>query len=150
MKPRNKDEVREKLVSLVRSLKKNSTFEGDTSFWAADCIQSYLDGSEKTLDHAFGIRSSKRGPKAMESGKHDEWVAAALLSVQSKTPEGKKWPNTKDLADIGRFHGLGVGRKEDSGDHAIASELKGILDRYEKIALEQISKKINVKLDETE
>ena len=144
MKPRNKDEVREKLVSLVRSLKKNSTFEGDTSSWAADCIQTYLARSEKTLDHAFGLRSSKRGPKPMESGEHDDWVLAALLSVNEVTPEGEEWPDTKVLAKIGRFYGLGGEDNENTEDYAIASELKRILARYKSIAINQLINKIEI------
>lgn len=84
MRPKNKDEVREKLVSLgnflnMQSVLAESVLRGqDTLTWAADCIQSYLDGKEKTLDHAFGLRSSKRGPKPMESGEHDDWVVNAM------------------------------------------------------------------------
>lgn len=72
MNPNNKDEVQKKLGSVASFLHMHSVLPGDTLTWAADCIQSYLDGKKETLDHAFGIRSSKRGPKPMESGEHDE------------------------------------------------------------------------------
>jgi len=81
---------------------------------------------------------------AVPSGKHDDWIATALRLVISKTPAGKEWPLTKDLADIGRFCGLGEKNSIDTDDESIASELKSILALYDSIAIEQLSKKIRI------
>ena len=64
--------------------------------------------------------------------------------VISKTPAGKEWPVTKDLADIGRFCGLGEKNNNDTDDESIASELKRILALYDSIAIEQLGKKIKI------
>jgi hypothetical protein len=117
MKPKNKDEIREKLANVVDFLNMQSIIPGeDTLSWAADCIKSYLEGKEKSLDHAFGLRSSNKGQKQMKPSKHDNWVADALKLVLTKTPEGKPWPDIKELAKIGRFCGLGGGNQEDAED----------------------------------
>lgn len=80
----------------------------------------------------------------MESGEHDDWVVSALLSVNEATPEGKKWPDTKTLAKIGRYYGLGGKDFKNAADHGIASELKRILTRYNSIAINQLSNKIEI------
>jgi len=64
--------------------------------------------------------------------------------VISRTPAGKEWPVTKDLADIGRFCGLGEKNNVDTDDESIASELKRILALYDSIAIEQLGKKIKI------
>jgi hypothetical protein len=133
------DEACEKLSRLMDFLSRQTLFPGDIPSWAANCIRAYLDGAEKSLDHAFGIRSSKRGPKPMTEGRHDDWVVAAWKRVLNETPDGKDWPDTKALAEIGRYFGLGGRGNEDTEDHAIASELKRILIRYHRIIIEQLS-----------
>lgn len=77
MTSKDKDEIRKRLSSLVNFLNMQSLFAGDGPAWAANCIQSFLDGDKKTIDHVFGLHSSKRGLKSMESGEHDDWVVAA-------------------------------------------------------------------------
>jgi hypothetical protein len=64
--------------------------------------------------------------------------------VISKTPAGKEWPVTKDLADIGRFCGLDEKNQNDTDDDFIASELKRILALYDSIAIEQLGEKIKI------
>ena len=65
--------------------------------------------------------------------------------VISKTPADKEWPVTKDLADIGRFCGLGGGgENNDTDDESIATELKRILALYDSIAIEKLGKKIEI------
>ena len=63
--------------------------------------------------------------------------------VISKTPADEEWPVTKDLADIGRFCGLGE-ENNDTDDESIATELKRILALYDSIAIEQLGKKIEI------
>ena len=150
MKPKDKDEIREQLSSLVNFLNMQSLFAGDDPSWAANCIKSFLDGREKTLDHAFGLRTSKRGPKQMNSGEHDDWVVSAWEEVISVTPKDKKWPDTKTLAKIGRYYGLGGRDSAIADDGGIASELKRILIRYGPIIVKQLSEEIIERLDETE
>lgn len=144
------DETRERLAMLSEFLRNQSAFAGDSLSWAADCIQSFLDGNEQTLDHAFGLKSSKRGPKPMESGAHDDWVVAAWCEVRSATPIGRDKPDTKTLAGIGRKYGLGGRSPEDADDHGIASELQRILDRYQPIITKQLSDELTARLNEKE
>jgi len=148
MKPKSKEEIQENLASVGTFLNMQSTLlpGEDTLSWAAGCIRSYVEGKEKSLDLAFGLHSTEKekpGPAA-PSGKHDNWIATALRLVISKTPAGKEWPVTKDLADIGRFCGLGEKNINDADDESIASELKRILALYDSIAIEQLSKKIKI------
>ena len=150
MTSKDKDEIRKRLSSLVNFLNMQSLFAGDNPSWAADCIQSFLDGDEKTLDHAFGLHSSKRGLKPMESGEHDDWVVAAWQQVLSVTPEGKMWPDTKTLAKIGRYFELGEKDNENTEDHIIASELKRTIIQYGPIIVKQLSEEIIIRVGETE
>ncbi len=147
MRPKSKEEIQENLASVGTFLSMQSALlpGEDTLSWAAGCIRSYVEGKEKSLDLAFGLRSTEREkPKpAVPSGKHDDWIATALRLVISKTPAGKEWPVTKDLADIGRFCGLGE-KNNDTDDESIASELKRILALYDSIAIEQLAKKIKI------
>ena len=140
------DEINSRLTRLADFLHKQSAFTGDNESWAADCIKSYLDGTEKTLDYAFGLRSSKRGPKPMVYGAHDDWVVAAWSDVISETPEDEDWPNTGVLADIGRYYGLGGKNNPDAEDHGIASELKRILNRYRRIIVKQLSDELTTRM----
>jgi hypothetical protein len=148
MKPKSKKEIQENLVSVGSFLSMQSALlpGEDALSWAADCIQSYIAGKEKSLDLAFGLRSTEREKPepAVPSGNHDDWIATALRLIISKTPAGKEWPVTKDLADIGRFCGLGEKNSTDTDDESIASELKRILALYDSIAIEQLSKKIKI------
>lgn len=148
MKPKNKEEIHENLASVGTFLSMQSALlpGEDALSWAADCIRSYIEGKEKSLDLAFGLRSTEREKTetAVPSGKHDDWIATALRLVISKTPAGKEWPVTKDLADIGRFCGLGEKNSTDTDDESIASELKRTLALYDSIAIEQLSKKIKI------
>ena len=145
MSPKPEDEIREKLANVGDFLNMQSIIPGeDTLSWAADCIKSYLEGKEESLDHAFGLNSSKRGQKPNKSSKHDDWVADALKLVLTKTPVGQKWPSTKELAKIGRFCRPEWKDKENTDDHAIASELKSILTQYKSAAINQLSNKIEV------
>lgn len=148
MKPKNKEEIHENLASVGTFLSMQSALlpGEDALSWAADCIRSYIEGKEKSLDLAFGLRSTEREKPemAVPSGKHDDWIATALRLVISKTPAGKEWPVTKDLADIGRFCGLGEKNSTDTDDESIASELKRTLALYDSIAIEQLSKKIKI------
>lgn len=146
----NTDEVRERLNRLMDFLVTQSAFTGDNLSWAAICIKSYLDGSKKTLDHAFGLRDSKRGPKQMMEGTHDDWVVSAWCEVIGKAPLGKDFPNTATLAKIGRYYGLGGQDSANTEDHAIASELKRILKRYQPIIVKQLSDRISAGLDEAD
>ena len=148
MKPKNKQEIQEDLASVGTFLSMQSSLlpGDDTLSWAADCIQSYVEGKEKSLDLAFGLRGTeevKPGPAGTPSGEHDDWIATALRLVISKTPADKEWPVTKDLADIGRFCGLGE-ENNDTDDEFIATELKRILALYDSIAIEQLGKKIEI------
>ena len=147
MKSKSKNEIQENLASVGTFLSMQSTLlPGEDSLsWAAECIRSYIEGKEKSLDQAFGLCSTEiENPESTKpSGKHDNWIATALRLVISKTPEGKEWPDTKDLADIGRFCGLGENIK-DTSDEYIASELKRILALYDSMAIEQLSKKIKI------
>ena len=147
MKPKSKDEIQENLASVGTFLSMQSTLlpREDSLYWAAECIRSYVEGKEKSLDLAFGLRSNEiENPEpTLPSGKYDSWIATALRLVISKTPEGKEWPVTKDLADIGRFCGLEESIK-DTDDESIASELKRILAQYDSMAIEQLSKKIKI------
>ncbi len=147
MKSKSKDEIQENLASVGTFLSMQSTLlPGEDSLsWAAECIRSYIEGKEKSLDQAFGLRSTEiENPEPTKpSRKHDNWIATALRLVISKTPDGKEWPDTKDLADIGRFCGLGESIK-DTNDESIASELKHILALYDSMAIEQLSKKIKI------
>ena len=148
MKPKNKQEIQEDLASVGTFLSMQSSLlpGEDTLSWAADCIQSYVEGKEKSLDLAFGLRGTeevKPGPAGTPSGEHDDWIATALRLVISKTPADKEWPVTKDLADIGRFCGLGE-ENNDTDDESIATELKRILALYDSIAIEQLGKKIEI------
>jgi hypothetical protein len=148
MKPKSKEEIQENLASVETFLSMQSALlpGEDTLSWAAGCIRSYVEGKEKSLDLAFGLRSIEREKPepAVPSGKHDDWIATALRLVISKTPAGKEWPVTKDLADIGRFCGLGEKNNTDTDDESIASELKRILALYDSIAIEQLGKKIKI------
>ena len=148
MKPKSKEEIQENLASVGTFLSMHSTLlpGEDTLSWAAECIRSYVEGKEKSLDLAFGLRSAERGKPepAVPSGKHDDWIATALRLVISKTPAGEEWPVTKDLADIGRFCGLGEKNNNDTDDGSIASELKRILALYDSIAIEQLGEKIKI------
>jgi len=148
MKPKSKEEIQENLASVGTFLSMQSTLlpGEDTLSWAAECIRSYVEGKEKSLDLAFGLRSTEREKPepAVPSGKHDDWIATALRLVISKTPAGKEWPVTKDLADIGRFCGLGEKNQTDTDDDFIASELKRILALYDSIAIEQLGEKIKI------
>jgi len=148
MKPKSKEEIQENLASVGTFLSMQSTLlpGEDTLSWAAECIRSYVEGKEKSLDLAFGLRSTEREKPepAAPSGKHDDWIATALRLVISKTPAGKEWPVTKDLADIGRFCGLGEKNQTDTDDDFIASELKRILALYDSIAIEQLGEKIKI------
>jgi hypothetical protein len=147
MKPKNKEEIQESLASVGTFLSMQSSLlpGEETLSWAAECIQSYVEGKEKSLDLAFGLRGTERvkPESAVPSGNHDDWIATALRLVISKTPAEKEWPDTKDLADIGRFCGLGE-KNKDADDESIASELKRILALYDSIAIEQLSKKIEI------
>ena len=148
MKPKSKEEIQEDLASVGTFLNMQSSLlpGDDTLSWAADCIQSYVEGKEKSLDLAFGLRGAeevKPGPAGAPSGEHDDWIATALRLVISKTPADKEWPVTKDLADIGRFCGLGE-ESNDTDDESIATELKRILALYDSIAIEQLGKKIEI------
>ena len=148
MKPKSKEEIQENLASVGTFLSMQSALlpREDTLSWAAGCIRSYVEGKEKSLDLAFGLRSTerKKSEPAVPSGKHDDWIATALRLVISKTPAGKEWPVTKDLADIARFCGLGEKNSKDTDDESIASELKRILALYDSIAIEQLGKKIKI------
>ena len=149
MKPKSKEEIQEDLASVGTFLNMQSSLlpGDDTLSWAADCIQSYVEGKEKSLDLAFGLRGTeevKPGPAGAPSGEHDDWIATALRLVISKTPADKEWPVTKDLADIGRFCGLGGEENNDTDDEFIATELKRILALYDSIAIEQLGKKIEI------
>ena len=148
MKPKSKEEIQEDLASVGTFLNMQSSLlpGDDTLSWAADCIQSYVEGKEKSLDLAFGLRGTeevKPGPTGTPSGEHDDWIATALRLVISKTPADKEWPVTKDLADIGRFCGLGE-ENNNTDDESIATELKRILALYDSIAIEQLGKKIEI------
>jgi hypothetical protein len=148
MKPKSKEEIQEGLASVGTFLSmQSSLLPGENTLsWAADCIQSYVEGKEKSLDLAFGLRDAekvKSGPAGVPSGEHDDWIATALRLVISKTPADKEWPVTKDLADIGRFCGLG-GKENNDTDDDIATELKRILALYDSIAIEQLGKKIEI------
>ena len=149
MKPKSKEEIQENLASVGAFLSmQSSLLPGDDALsWAADCIQSYVEGKEKNLDLAFGLRGAeevKPVPASTPSGEHDDWIATALRLVISKTPADKEWPVTKDLADIGRFCGLGGEENIDTDDESIATELKRILALYDSIAIEQLGKKIEI------
>jgi hypothetical protein len=149
MKPKSKEEIQEGLASVGTFLSmQSSLLPGENTLsWAADCIQSYVEGKEKSLDLAFGLRDAekvKSGPAGVPSGEHDDWIATALRLVISKTPADKEWPVTKDLADIGRFCGLGGEENNDTDDESIATELKRILALYDSIAIEQLGKKIEI------
>ena len=148
MKPKSKEEIQENLASVGTFLSMHSALlpGEDAISWAAECIRSYVEGKEKSLDHAFGLRSTERENPTPPPppGKHDDWIATALRLVISRTPAGKEWPVTKDLADIGRFCGLGEKNQNDTDDDSIASELKRILALYDSIAIEQLGKKIKI------
>jgi len=149
MKLKSKKEIQKNLASVGTFLSMQSALlPGEDSLsWAAECIQSYVEGKEKSLDLAFGLLGNERERSETavpSSNKHDDWIATALRLVILKTPEGKEWPAMKDLADIGRFCGLGEKNKNDRDDESIASELKNILALYDSIAIEQLSKKIKI------
>ena len=150
MKPKSKEEIQENLASVGTFLNMQSALlpGEDALSWAAECIRSYVEGKEKSLDLAFGLSNTEREkpePAIPSDNKHDDWIATALRLVISKTPAGKEWPVTKDLADIGRFCGLGENNKNDTDDdESIASELKRILALYDSIAIERLSKKIKI------
>mgnify|MGYP003327153070 CR=1 FL=1 len=152
MKPKNREEIQENLASVGTFLSMQSSLlpGEDALSWAASCIQSYVEGREKSLDRAFGLRGAEKikpGPTGAPPGEHDDWIATALRLVISKTPADKEWPVTKDLADIGRFCGLkrGGGEKNnDTDDESIATELKRILALYDSIAIEKLGKKIEI------
>lgn len=133
------DKIRDQLTHVMAFLSKQSAFNGDSLSWAADSLKSYLDGNAKTLDHAFGLCSGKTGPKPMKSGTHDDWVAAAWVEVSSSTPIGKEYPDTKKMAEIGRYFGLGGKDPANADDHGIASHLKRILKSYHEIYVQQLS-----------
>ena len=148
MKPKSKNEIQENLASVGTFLSMQSALlpGEDTLSWAAECIRTYIESNEKSLDQAFGLCSteSEEPEPTVSSGKDDDWIATAFRLVISKTPEGKEWPVTKDLADIGRFCGLRGKNNKDTDDAAIASELKRILTLYDSIAIEQLNKKIKI------
>ena len=149
MKPKSKEEIKKNLASVGTFLNMQSALlpGEDALSWAAECIQLYIEGKEESLDLAFGLLGNKwekRESAVPSSNKHEDWIATALRLVILKTPEGKEWPVTKDLADIGRFCGLGEKNKNNSDDESIASELKNILALYDSIAIEQLSKKIRI------
>ncbi len=151
MKPKNREEIQENLASVGTFLSMQSSLlpGEDALSWAASCIQSYVEGREESLDLAFGLRNPEKvkpGPAGLPSGEHNDWIATALRLVISKTPANKEWPATKDLADIGRFCGLGgEGEKNnDTDDKSIATELKRILALYDSIAIEKLGKKIEI------
>jgi hypothetical protein len=62
MKPKSKEEIQENLASVGTFLSMQSTLlpGEDTLSWAAECIRSYVEGKEKSLDLAFGLRSTER------------------------------------------------------------------------------------------
>ena len=140
---KDKKKIQEDLASVSTFLNmQSSLLPGEDSLsWAAECIQSYVDGKEKSLDQAFGLHSTRkeRSESIAPSNKHDDWIATALRLVISKTPTGEEWPTTKDLANIGRFCGL-----NDKDDESIALELKRILAMYDSFAIEQLGKKIEI------
>ena len=142
-------DVLEKLQLLVNFLRDQSAFDGDLQDWAAEAITRYIDGSAnvKTLDHAFGLKSSKRGRKAglLEEGQHEAWVVEAFFDVLAATPIGKNWPNTRVLAKISRDYPLRktIQSADDETDGALASELKKILERYRPLVIARLAKRIS-------
>lgn len=145
MSSKSEDEIIEKLANVGDFLNMQSVIPGeDTLSWAADCIKSYLEGKEESLDHAFGLSSNKGETKPNKSSNHDDWIADALKLVLTKTPIGQKWPSTKELAKIGRFCRPEWKDKENTEDSVIASELKHILSQYKSTAVNQLSNKIEV------
>lgn len=146
MNDADQDSIAEQLREVRDFLKENSFFPDDALLWSANCLTAFLDGKAKSLDHAFGIRTSKRGPKPMDEGKHDDWVVAAWWKVKEATPMGSEWPNTKALAGIGRYFGLGGSDSKNAEDHAVASELKRILIRYRGFITKSVSAEIGARL----
>ena len=152
MKPKNREEIQENLASVGTFLSMQSSLlpGEDALSWAASCIQTYVEGREESLDLTFGLRDPEKvkpGLAGVPSGEHDDWIGTALRLVISKTPADKEWPVTKDLADIGRFCGLGGGdgeKNNDTDDESIAAELKRILALYDSIAIEKLGKKIEI------
>tara|TARA_B100000686_G_scaffold327967_1_gene387429 strand:+ start:10839 stop:11330 length:492 start_codon:yes stop_codon:yes gene_type:complete len=147
MTTKNKKQIQDDLASVGAFLSmQSSLLPGEDSLsWAAECIQSYVEGKEKSLDQAFGLPGAKKEKPELvvPSNKNNDWIATALRLVISKTPTGKEWPTTKDLANIGRFCGL-EDKDNDKDDESIASELKNILAEYDSFAIEQLSKKIEI------
>lgn len=143
--------IKERLTKLAQYLAENSAFDGDNNSWAAKCIETYLSADpEKTLDHAFGIRSSKRGRPPGKAETHDEWVTNAFIEVLKSTSPGKKWPSTKELARIGRYYGLGGRDNANAEDSGIASDLKNILETYQSIIVKQLSEELTAKMKKAE
>ena len=109
MKPKNREEIQENLASVGTFLSMQSSLlpGEDALSW------------EESLDLAFGLRDPEKvkpGLAGVPSGEHDDWIGTALRLVISKTPADKEWPVTKDLADIGRFCGLGGGDGEKNNE----------------------------------
>jgi len=53
MKPKSKEEIQENLASVGTFLSMHSALlpGEDAISWAAECIRSYVEGKEKSLDH---------------------------------------------------------------------------------------------------
>tara|TARA_Y100001936_G_scaffold240400_1_gene274808 strand:- start:29289 stop:29753 length:465 start_codon:yes stop_codon:yes gene_type:complete len=145
MATKNKKKILKDLTSVGIFLNmQSSLLPGEDSLsWAAECIQSYVDGRAKSLDQAFGLHTTRKekSESVIPPNKHDEWIATALRLIISKTPAGEEWPTTKDLAKIGRFCGL---KDKNKNDESIALELKRIIAMYDSAAIEQLGKKIEI------
>lgn len=127
-------DVRKKLRLVQRTLQDVASPFDEHLMWAAECIGAFIDERAPSLDHAFGLRTSKRGakPGRLDEGKHADWAPDAWMDVIRVTPPGRDWPSTKQLADIAKQYPLRkcIEKTDEAEDHALAADLKRILDRY--------------------
>lgn len=144
-------EAIEKLKCVQRTLKDVASPFDEHMIWAAECIGAFIDGREPSLDHAFGLRTSKRGakPGQLDDGVHSDWAPEAWMDVLRATPVGQEWPSTKQLADIAKQYPLRkcIAETDAAEDSALAADLKKILSRYKPQILAHWSRVLLDRLD---
>lgn len=126
-----KQEIIDKLTELRDFLMAQSAVDDfgpiDEATWAADCLDSFLKGQAKTLDHAFGLKANRGRKPVDDAGTYSGWILDAWWEYF--LADRAKEADTVIAARIGRKYGLG-GKGGDDADSAVASQLKRELERY--------------------
>jgi hypothetical protein len=138
------EDQRGRLADLETILRSQSAFDGDTPSWAADAIAAFLSGAP-SLDHAFGLRSGKRGPKPLSrgAGKHSEWVPKVWMEAYELQRLRPDLDEQTILAAFGRENQVGG---EGASDSAIAGEMRKKFDSYRLEIVEHWSQRLTALL----